>query len=593
MYMQSPLQRLIPYVLRYRLRLTLGLACVFGAASVSLLSPWVLKYAIDDLSAMVTRVKLAQYAGLLLGIAVTAGFFRFLSRRVIVAVSREIEYDLRNDFYAHLQRLSVSYFQSVRTGDIMSRATNDLSAVRLMVGPAIMYSASTLIVFVVAIAMMLSIDMRLTLIAFIPLPLVTLSVKFFGAAIHRRFEHIQAQLSEISAVVQESLSGVRVIRAYGQERAELNRFAQANQEYLNRNRGLIILQGLFSPSLSLFLGLSALLVLWLGSRSVVLERISVGELVAFNAYLVMLSWPVIAFGWITNMLQRGMASWKRMLPILDTVPEIADTEQTTNPEQVESIQGRLELRHLTFAYGDGDGSPVLRDVSLRIDPGQTVALVGATGSGKSTLLNLIPRLYDPPPGTIFIDDVDVRELPLASLRGAIGFVPQEPFLFSDTIAENIAFGSFDKTTDKAFDQIAVQRMAAVANLDTDIKEFSNEYQTIVGERGITLSGGQKQRTAIARALMVDPRIIILDDALSAVDTYTEERILSQLNTELRDRTALIVSHRISTVRQADLIVVLQNGSVVERGSHDELLAYGGVYADLHRKQLLEDELATS
>ena len=591
--MQSPLQRLIPYVLRYRLRLTLGLACVFGTASVSLLSPLVLKYAIDDLSAMVTRGKLAQYAGLLLGIAVIGGCFRFLSRRVIVGVSREIEYDLRNDFYAHLQRLSVSYFQSVRTGDIMSRATNDLSAVRMMVGPAIMYSVSTLVVFVVAIVMMLSIDMRLTLIALVPLPLVTLSVKFFGAAIHRRFEHIQAQLSEISAIVQESLSGVRVIRAYGQERAEINRFAQANQEYLNRNRGLIMLQGLFSPSLSLFLGLSALLVLWLGSRSVVFERISVGEFVAFNAYLVMLSWPVIAFGWITNMLQRGMASWKRILPILDTVPEITDTTQTTNPEQVESIKGRLELRHLTFAYGDGDGSPVLRDVSLRIDPGQTVALVGATGSGKSTLLNLIPRLYDPPPGTVFIDDVDVRELPLASLRGAIGFVPQEPFLFSDTIAENIAFGSFDKTTDKAFDQIAVQRMAAVANLDTDIKEFSNEYQTIIGERGITLSGGQKQRTAIARALMVDPRIIILDDALSAVDTYTEERILSQLNSELRDRTALIVSHRISTVRQADLIVVLQDGSVVERGSHDELLAYGGVYADLHRKQLLEDELATS
>jgi len=591
--MQSPLQRLIPYVLRYRLRLTLGLACVFGTASVSLLSPLVLKYAIDDLSAMVTRGKLAQYAGLLLGIAVIGGCFRFLSRRVIVGVSREIEYDLRNDFYAHLQRLSVSYFQSVRTGDIMSRATNDLSAVRMMVGPAIMYSVSTLVVFVVAIVMMLSIDMRLTLIALVPLPLVTLSVKFFGAAIHRRFEHIQAQLSEISAIVQESLSGVRVIRAYGQERAELDRFAQANQEYLNRNRGLIMLQGLFSPSLSLFLGLSALLVLWLGSRSVVFERISVGEFVAFNAYLVMLSWPVIAFGWITNMLQRGMASWKRILPILDTVPEITDTTQTTNPEQVESIKGRLELRHLTFAYGDGDGSPVLRDISLRIDPGQTVALVGATGSGKSTLLNLIPRLHDPPPGTVFLDDVDVRELPLASLRGAIGFVPQEPFLFSDTIAENIAFGSFDKTTDKALDQIEVQRMAAVANLDTDIKEFSNEYQTIIGERGITLSGGQKQRTAIARALMVDPRIIILDDALSAVDTYTEERILSQLNSELRDRTALIVSHRISTVRQADLIVVLQDGSVVERGSHDELLAYGGVYADLHRKQLLEDELATS
>ena len=583
--MVSAAQRLLPYVVRHRRRLSLGLACVLVTTSVSLLSPWILKYAIDDLTVGVTRAKLGVYGSLLLGIALVAGVFRFLMRRLIVGVSREIEYDVRNDFYAHLERLPVGYFQSERTGDIMSRATNDLNAVRMMAGPAIMYSLNTGIVFCVAIILMLSIDVRLTLIALLPLPFVSLSVKYFGSAIHRRFEQIQAQLSHVSAVVQEALAGARVVRAYRQEAAELDRFRIANQEYLDRNRGLIRLQGVFYPSMGLFLGFGSLLVLWLGSRQVVLGRISLGEFVAFNAYLVMLAWPMIAFGWVTNMLQRGMASWKRMLQVLDAVPGIVDPDAGAAPD---GIRGSLEVRGLTFAYGGGD--PVLRDVSLRVAAGQTLALVGATGAGKSTLLGLIARLFDPPPGTVFVDGVDVRGLPLAVLRAAIGYVPQEPFLFSSTLRDNVAFGLADTVEGDAVDD-AVRRTATVAALDADVEAFPRGYDTVVGERGITLSGGQKQRVALARALAVDPRILILDDALSAVDTYTEERILSGLREVMRQRTSIIVAHRMSTVRDADLIAVFEHGRVVEQGSHDELLAHDGVYAALYRKQLLEEELA--
>ena len=583
--MVSAAQRLLPYVVRHRRRLSLGLACVLVTTSVSLLSPWILKYAIDDLTVGVTRAKLGVYGSLLLGIALVAGVFRFLMRRLIVGVSREIEYDVRNDFYAHLERLPVGYFQSERTGDIMSRATNDLNAVRMMAGPAIMYSLNTGIVFCVAIILMLSIDVRLTLIALLPLPFVSLSVKYFGSAIHRRFEQIQAQLSHVSAVVQEALAGARVVRAYRQEAAELDRFRIANQEYLDRNRGLIRLQGVFYPSMGLFLGFGSLLVLWLGSRQVVLGRISLGEFVAFNAYLVMLAWPMIAFGWVTNMLQRGMASWKRMLQVLDAVPGIVDPDAGAAPD---GIRGSLEVRGLTFAYGGGD--PVLRDVSLRVAAGQTLALVGATGAGKSTLLGLIARLFDPPPGTVFVDGVDVRGLPLAVLRAAIGYVPQEPFLFSSTLRDNVAFGLADTVEGDAVDD-AVRRTATVAALDADVEAFPRGYDTVVGERGITLSGGQKQRVALARALAVDPRILIFDDALSAVDTYTEERILSGLREVMRQRTSIIVAHRMSTVRDADLIAVFEHGRVVEQGSHDELLAHDGVYAALYRKQLLEEELA--
>lgn len=579
----SPARRLLAYVIPYRRAFLVGLGCVVAASTITLAGPWVLRYAIDDLTAGVTGEKVRFYAAALLTLAAIGGLFRFLTRRVIIGASRDIEYDVRNDFFAALQRLEPAYFHTHRTGDLMSKATNDLGQVRQMVGPAVMYTSSTLLTFVIAIVLMLSIDARLTMLSLLPLPLVSLVVYYFGKAIHRRSETIQEQLSEISAVAQENLAGVRVVRAYGQEPDELNRFRAANAEYLRRNRRLIALQGLYFPSMGLLMGLASVVVLWQGSREVVAGRMTVGSLVAFNAYLVMLSWPMIAFGWVTNLLQRGMASWKRMLDVLDAVPAIDDRD--AQPQQA-TISGEVEFRSLTFAHG---GRRVLDDVSAVIPAGTTTAIVGATGAGKSTLLHLLPRLYDPPPGTVFVDGIDVRRWPLATLRGSIGFVPQEPFLFSATIAENVAFGARGDRGTRA----QVEAAAALARLDKDIADFPHGYDTIVGERGITLSGGQKQRTAIARALLVEPRLLILDDALSAVDTYTEEEILGRLAGVMRQRTSIIVSHRISTVRNADQILVLDAGRIAERGTHDELVAHNGLYAELYRKQLLEEELAAS
>jgi len=590
-------RRLLPFVLRYRRQFILGLICVVLSSTFQLLAPWVLRFAIDDLTLGVTRQKLITYAGLILGVACIRSVFQFLMRRIIIGASRGIEYDIRNAFFTRLQQMPLAYYQARRTGDLMSRATNDLNAVRMMIGPAVMYSASTILVFAVAIILMVSIDARLTLIALIPMPMVSISVKYFGTAIHKRFEAIQAQLADLSAVVQEALAGVRVVRAYNQERHEVARFSAANDEYIKRNRVLIRLQGMFYPSMTLFLGFGALLVLWVGSREVINGRITLGDFVAFNSYLVMLSWPMIAFGWVTNMLQRGMASWKRMLDVMDAVPDISDEHVTERGRSV-PLTGAIDVRHLTFTY-PGAEHPVLDDVSIRIEPGQTVAFVGATGSGKSTLISLLPRLHEPPPATVFMDNVDVREIPLERLRGAIGFVPQEPFLFSESIAENIAFGV------RATEKHGLTRMgteegrarlcevAAIARLDKDIESFPKGYETAVGERGITLSGGQKQRTALARAVMVDPRVLILDDALSAVDTYTEEEILTRLKDVMRQRTSIIVAHRISTVRDADQIFVLDRGCVVERGDHDALVARDGLYASLYKRQLLEEELAAS
>jgi ATP-binding cassette subfamily B protein len=586
--MVSSARRLLPYVNRYRRAFLVGMTCVLATTTFQLLAPWVLKYAIDDLNVGVTRQKLALYALLLLGIALVRGLFLFLMRRIIIGASRDIEYDIRNDFFRRLEQLPLGYYHTHRTGDLMSRATNDLNAVRMMIGPAIMYSANTVLIFFVAILLMATIDLRLTLIALIPLPFVSLSVKYFGSAIHKRFEAIQAQLSDVSAVVQEALSGVRVVRAYRQEAHELARFRASNQEYLRRNRVLIRLQGAFYPSMTLFLGLGSLLVLWLGSRDVIRGHITLGEFVAFNGYLVMLSWPMIAFGWVTNILQRGFASWGRMLQVLDQVPAISDA-LVTPAGRAARLDGDIEVRGLTFTYPTSD-RPVLENVSLHIESGQTVAFVGGTGSGKSTLINLLPRLYDPPPGTVFIGGVDIREIPLDRLRSAIGFVPQEPFLFSDTVAGNVAFGV---PADRTGQADAIRQAAAVARLDKDVDDFPRGYETTVGERGITLSGGQKQRTALARAVMIDPQILILDDALSAVDTYTEDEILSRLRGVMQQRTSLIVSHRISTVRDADQIFVIDNGRIAERGRHDTLVAHGGLYAALYRKQLLEEELQAS
>jgi ATP-binding cassette subfamily B protein len=431
---------------------------------------------------------------------------------------------------------------------------------------------------------MLSLNRRLTLLSLIPLPILSVAVYYFGAVIHRRFDKIQEQLSNISAVTQEALAGVRVVRAYGQEAFETERFRDANEEYVRRNRKLIRVQGAFFPIMGLLMGVGALLVLWLGSQEVIEGRMTVGELVAFNSYLMMLAWPMIAFGWVTNLLQRGTASWKRMLEVLGAEPGITDARASSHIASREQIRGDVEFRDLTFAYGSAS---VLRHISVRLPAGTTTAVVGATGSGKSTLLNLLPRLNDPPPGTVFVDGMDVRALPLAVLRGAIGFVPQEPFLFSATIAENIAFGVAGPARER------IEHAAHVSRLDKDLADFPKGYDTVVGERGITLSGGQKQRTAIARAVMTDPKILVLDDALSAVDTYTEEEILSRLAGVMRSRTTIIVSHRVSTVRTADQILVLDDGAIVERGTHNQLVAHNGLYAELYKKQLLEEELAAS
>ncbi len=569
---------------RYRGAFLAGFLCIVATTALSLAGPWVLKYAIDDLTRGVTTAKLRLYAGAILGLSAAGGVFRFLQRRIMIGASRDIEFDLRNDFFARLQLFEPAYFHRNRTGDLMSRATNDLNAVRMMIGPAVMYLSNTILTFFAVIVLMLSLNVRLTLLSLIPLPILSVAVYFFGAAIHRRFDKIQEQLSTISAVTQEALAGVRVVRAYRQEQFETDRFREENTEYVRRNRKLIRVQGAFFPIMGLLMGVGALLVLWLGAQDVINGRMTVGELVAFNSYLMMLAWPMIAFGWVTNLLQRGTASWKRMLEVLTAEPAITDAGAATGVTSRDQIRGDVEFRELTFKYG---ATAVLRNISATLPAGTTTAIVGATGSGKSTLLNLLPRLNDPPPGTVFVDGIDVRDLSLAVVRGAIGFVPQEPFLFSATIAENIAFGVVDGQREN------VERAAHIARLDKDLSDFPKGYDTVVGERGITLSGGQKQRTAIARAVMTDPKILVLDDALSAVDTYTEEEILSRLSGVMRSRTTIIVSHRVSTVRTADQILVLDDGAIVERGTHDQLVAHNGLYAELYRKQLLEEELAAS
>ena len=631
----SPLARLVPCVLRYQRRFLLGLLCLVSTTAFSLLGPWVLRYAIDDLTAGVTRDKLTVHAATLLGLALAGGGFRFLMRRILVGISRAIEYDLRNAFVAHLQRLPLAYFHATRTGDLMSRATNDLNAVRMMVGPAVIYMASTGMVFVVAVALMLSIDPVLTLAALACLPLVSLAVKFFGSAVYRHTEQIQAQLSTLSAVVQEGLAGVRVVRAYCREGVETERFGRENREYFARNVRLIRVQALFYPSLGFILGLAGVLVLWLGARHVIEGRITVGQFVAFNAYLLMLSWPMIAFGFVTNLFQRGMAAWRRMCDVLDARPAEPDPAGPAAPaptvggegmrraaggplppDPLHGFAGGIEFRDLSFAY---NGSPVLQGVSARVAPGRVLGVVGPTGSGKSTLLALLPRLFNPPRGAVFIDGVDVLDLPLLVLRRRIAMVPQDPFLFSDTIAGNVSFGvEATGATDAGGDRVdagtgdcaAVETVGAIragggakrdteavvtdalalARLDADLAGFPDGAATRVGERGVTLSGGQKQRAALARAISADAPILLLDDALSAVDARTEVDILAGLRRVLGGRTSIIVSHRISTVRAADEILVLDEGRVVERGAHDALVAHGGLYAGLHRKQLIEQAL---
>jgi len=578
-----PPARLLRLARPYRGGLVRGALCVVVANLIALAQPQVLRFAVDDLYRGVTAVKLGQYAVILFLVAVGAGVFKYLMRQLVIAISRHVEFDLRNLLFEHLERLPATWFQEHRTGEIMSIATNDMAAVRTMLGPGVMYTVNTLTVGVVSIGFMIAISPRLTFVSLLPLPLVSLSVWYFGDRIHRRFERVQERFAKLSGHVQENLAGMRVVRAFVAERRESERFHELNDEYMGENLGLIRASGFFSPSLALFSGAGALLALWIGGREAVAGRITLGQFVAFTVYLGMLNWPMVALGWVINIFQRGLASFGRIAAILDETPSIASPP---GAPRIGAARGELEFRHLTYTY-PGAATPALRDVSFSVPAGGTVALVGRTGCGKSTVLALLPRAFDPPPGTVFLDGVDVREWDLAVLRAQLAVVPQDPFLFSATVAENIAYGVPE------LDEVAVRRVAGLARLDGDIEGFPSGYATRVGERGITLSGGQKQRAAIARALLRPAPVLLLDDCLSSVDTQTEEAILGGLRGEMRRRTTLLVSHRVSTVREADLILVFEDGEVVERGRHDELLALGRRYAALHRAQQLEEEIEAS
>ena len=571
------------YFRPYKASLIVGIACIFASVVASLYIPQIVGQAIDVNWNDVSWSRLTVSALMVLAASVVSGIFLFLQRRILIGISRKIEYDLREDFYQHLVHQPQSFFQEHRVGDLMARATNDLAAVRQLAGPMIMYSLQTLFVVVLILPMMFLISWKLTLLLFVTMPLVSLTVKFFGQQVHFRFEKIQEFFAQITARAQENFTGVRVVRAYAQEGAEIAAFNELNRQYAERNLSLVRIDALMRPLMQFLIGLGFVLILWAGVPLAVRGEITVGQFTVFNMYLFRLIWPLIALGYVVNLYQRGTASLKRMNAILAIEPAIKDSP---GAEKLPPIIGEIEFRGLTFRYNDND-EPVLRDVNLFIEAGKTVAFVGRTGSGKSTLVNLIPRVTEAPRNSVVVDGHSVADYPLEQLRRSIGYVPQETFLFSDTLAENVAFGL------EHADRKQIEWAADVAGLTEDIENFPDGLDTLVGERGLTLSGGQKQRTAIARAILREPRILILDDALSSVDTYTEEKILAKLRGVMRDRTSLIVSHRISTVRDADLICVLDEGRIIEHGTHDQLLAVRGEYAVLYERQLLEEELAAT
>ncbi|MFI5251422.1 MAG: ABC transporter ATP-binding protein [Bacteroidota bacterium] len=582
----APLLRLKPYLLKYKPILFWGLLTVVGSNLFTVVQPLLVGRAIDILKSgielhSIDESGILRYALVIVGLSLVAGVFTFLTRQTLIVMSRHIEFDLRNDFLSHIQQLPLAYFQNTPTGDLMAHATNDISSVRNALGPGIMYPTDTMMTFIMVLAMMLYKDWKLTLLALIPLPVVSYAVYKLGKIIHEKFEERQAQFSALTTRAQENLSGIRIVKAYVREKYEIDLFNTMSIDYLKKNLVLARAQSVMWPLMFLLVGFSLIITLYYGGRQVISGTISIGTLTAFFGYLTMLIWPMIAFGWVVNLLQQGAASMHRLTKILDTKPDIADSDSTDY--SVHSIKGDILFRNVSFTHKNAS-HPTLKNINLHIKQGTTIALVGYTGSGKSTFVNLIPRLYEATGGEIFVDGIDIKKIPLNILRSNIGYVPQETFLFSDSLKENISYGIDNGSMDH------VLEAAKISQIANDIKEFPQEFETMLGERGITLSGGQKQRTSIARSVMRNPKILILDDALSAVDTYTEEEILKRLREVMKDRTSIIISHRISTVKLADEIIVLNNGEIAERGSHEELVTLGGIYAELHTKQLLEEEL---
>jgi len=572
----TPVKRLLHYFALRKRRLSWGLVTMLGSSLFSLAKPVIIGGAVDTLTNGFTRGMLVRYGLLLVAASIIEGAFLFAQRRVIIGASRHMEYDMREDFYGHLQKLPLRFYHEQRTGDLMSRATNDLSNVRMLIGPGVMHAFSSVLVVVGSFTMMARIDTTMGLLSLAAVPFVAGLAKSAGERIHQRSKAVQDYFGEISARVQENLAGVRVVRAFTREASEIETFKRMNREYVDRNRSLIRLTAMFYPTLHALVGVMFVVIFYVGSRKILAGSLTLGEFVAFQFFLGRMIWPLIAIGWVINLFQRGMASMRRLTDIWNVEPE-ADAAEDVMMDP----RGDLEIRNLTFAYQD---RPVLQDIDLTVRHGQTVGIIGRTGSGKSTLLALLTRAFVPPPNTIFLDGRPVETIPMRQLREWIGMVPQETFLFSESIAENIRFGRAEATDED------VEAAANEAGLATDVATFPQGLDTTIGERGITLSGGQKQRTAIARALVREPLILILDDSLSAVDTHTEERILNALRTIRQGRTALIVSHRVSSVKDADHIVVLGEGRIVERGTHETLLAAGGYYADIYRRQTIEAEL---
>jgi len=575
------LLELKPYILKYRRLIFLGILAILLSEFFYVIIPILIGRAVDDLKAGVTFEKLSLFASLILGSTILSGIASFFTRQTIIVASRKIEYDMRNDFYRHVQGLHYLYFRDKKVGDIMAYATNDIPAVRNFLGPGIMYSIETTIEFVVILAIMFSMNLKLTLITLIPLPLISYLVYKVGKIVHEKYEDIQEHFGKITTLAQENIAGIRVIKSYVREDYEIEKFRKVNFEYFIKNIKLAKVQSLTYPLMILITGISIILVIWYGGYQVIKGTMTLGQLTSFLIYLGYLIWPMIAFGWIINLTQRAAASMDRLLEVMRVQPQIKDTEETDF--SIKQINGEIEFKDVWFKYPDSENY-VLKGVSFKVEQGQTVGIVGYTGSGKTTLVNLIPRLFDPDKGEVLIDGVNVKKIPLKVLRGSIGYVQQDVFLFSDTVKNNITFGVDGVDEDK------IISVAKIAHIYDEVMEFPNKFDTIVGERGITLSGGQKQRVGLARALIKEPKILILDDSFSSVDAYTEEMILKNLKEYRKGRTTIIISHRITAVKDADFIIVLDNGEIVESGTHDELIELGGIYAELYQKQILEEEL---